>query len=296
MKSILKKWFYRHIALFIFVLLLIVSLLMIFFSRPFYRQGTYDLGQAIVSLFQNLVHKGEEQVDSMGIHLLSKKQLLKENQQLKESIASLESQLAGYATLEQEYYLIQELNNQHKLFLEFNQFRVIPAQIINFTSDSTSPSFLIDVGKKKGVVKNAPIVAIQNNRIALVGKVIHSNYFTSTVRPLFHSLSSMGVRLEKGRYEGLLTGSGYYQKDLKLSHVNREAQKSIQYGDRVFTSGLSSLYPAGLLVGTITGMKKDIKGPTVELSVKPYITFETIETLFVLIKEDFKEPDQEIFP
>lgn len=285
MKLGLKRWFYKHLSFFVFLFLLVASLSMTFLSRPFYRRGTNDLGQTIVSFFQNGFSKGGKKVDSLGQKLLTKKQILKENDRLKATILALETQLAGYATLEQEYHLTQELNANHQLFLPFKNYKVVPALLSSFTSDSISPSFLIDAGKKRGIVKNAPVVAIQNNHIALVGKVISSNYFSSTVRPIFHPLFSVGVRLEKGRYEGLLVGSGFYEKDLKLIHINREAQKSIQYGDRIFTSSLSSLYPAGLLVGTITGMKKDIKEPTVELSIKPYVSFETLEMLFVLVEE-----------
>lgn len=287
------RWFYRHRSLLVFFFLLFLSLLLTFFSKSYYRDGIRDLGGSLVGFFQRLAHNSSETIESVGLHLENRDQLYKECLSLKEKIQELELQLASFADIENRLYLAEKQLSDLKQIDNLNSYQPIGTKIAAFSHNGASPSFIIPKGKQDGIVKNAPVITIQNEIIALVGRVVSVSNKTSTVRPLYNSLSAIGARIENLRYEGILHGSGSIDKDMSLTHINKSAQNQIIYGDKVITSGLSSLYPAGILIGTITAFKPDINNPTLTIMVKPFVTFDALELIYVLVPLNYYHEKEE---
>jgi len=60
--------------------------------------------------------------------------------------------------------------------------------------------------------------------------------------------------------------------------------QSVEPGEQVITSGFdNSIYPRGLLIGTISTSKKDKFGKTIA-KVKPAVEFSKIEDVLILLK------------
>ena len=263
--------------------MLFLSASLAFFSKGYYRDGVRDLGGSIVAFFFRVVHSSSEKIETVGLRLEDKEQLYQTCLSLKKQVEDLEAQLASLADIQNQLYLTQKELRDLKQITILESYRPIATKISAFNHNSFSPSFIIPKGKEEGVIKNAPVVTVQNNMVALVGKVVSVSNRSATVRPLYNSLSAIGARLENLRYEGILQGSGYIDKDMSLTHINKLAQNEIVYGDMVITSSLSSMYPAGILIGTITAFKPDINNPTLNIMVKPYVNFDALELIYVLV-------------
>ncbi len=56
----------------------------------------------------------------------------------------------------------------------------------------------------------------------------------------------------------------------------------IEIGDKVVTSGVGGLFPKGILVGTITHIRKNPHRLFLEVQVTPTVDFGRLEELFVI--------------
>jgi rod shape-determining protein MreC len=85
----------------------------------------------------------------------------------------------------------------------------------------------------------------------------------------------------KSRYEGLVSGAGD-GTSLVMRYVDDRARASIRFGDVVITSGMNSIYPAGIRIGTVDSIQSKAYETTLELTLNPIIDFERLEYVFVV--------------
>jgi len=65
----------------------------------------------------------------------------------------------------------------------------------------------------------------------------------------------------------------------------------VREGDSIITSGwrrpdLSSLYPAGISIGTITSVNRSDVDPNIQIQVEPSVDFTSLEAVVVLISKN----------
>jgi rod shape-determining protein MreC len=99
----------------------------------------------------------------------------------------------------------------------------------------------------------------------LVGRVEAVTPNTSRVLLISDPTSRVGVMLSRSRHMGILRGTG--TQNAILDFFDKDPK--VEVGDVVVTSGLSSFYPAGVVVGTVRAINLDASPApqaTVELS------------------------------
>jgi len=57
----------------------------------------------------------------------------------------------------------------------------------------------------------------------------------------------------------------------------------VKVGDRVVTSGLGSLFPGGIRIGTVSRVGIEPNGLMKEISVRPAVDFRTVEEVLVYV-------------
>ena len=90
--------------------------------------------------------------------------------------------------------------------------------------------------------------------------------------------SSVAVRLQSSRIEGVLEGRGDNRCTLK--YVSRESE--VKVGERIVTSGLEGIYPAGLLIGYVTDVTKEEEEMFQLIEVTPSQDLNTVEEVAIL--------------
>ena len=66
--------------------------------------------------------------------------------------------------------------------------------------------------------------------------------------------------------------------------IDREAQ--LKPGQKVVTSGLSDIFPAGILIGEITSSQMEDSGLTQKAKIKPAANLDRLEEVFVVERLD----------
>jgi len=62
------------------------------------------------------------------------------------------------------------------------------------------------------------------------------------------------------------------------------AGADVREGDKVISSGLGGIFSKGLLIGTVTSVKRDDYNTTTSLGIKPAVDFNRLEEVLVIVK------------
>lgn len=132
----------------------------------------------------------------------------------------------------------------------------------------------INKGRDDGISKD--MVAV--TAFGVVGRVFRVFGDSATVMLLTDVNSSVAVRIQSSRVEGILEGRGDNRCYLKYVPQNVD----VVIGDGVITSGLDGIYPDGLLVGYVTEVKKGDGGFFQVIEVVPAQALNTVEEVAIL--------------
>ena len=195
-------------------------------------------------------------------------------------------------SLEKNIVDIEELNIQNEMLrnaLNFSsamQYSNTPALIIAHDPGNLFGTQIINKGSVHGVSNNDPVVAIQDGQQGLVGRIVETGRYTSVVQPIFDSRSHVAVRLQASRHEGLASGTGNPQRPLELQFIPQRAKEDIHSGDILNTSGLSQVFPRGILVGRVASFQAMPYESSLTIEIEPAVDFSRLEIVYVLIEEN----------
>ncbi|AGC67356.1 Rod shape-determining protein MreC [Thermoclostridium stercorarium subsp. stercorarium DSM 8532] len=197
-----------------------------------------------------------------------------ENKELKKKLQQMEQEL------ENVYRLQKENENLRKLLDFKEQFtqEIVGCNIIAKDSGNLFETFTIDRGSRDGISVNDPVI----NANGLVGRVAKVDLFTSKVVSIIDTESSVSARLSKSRDLVILRGDSQLRTQglCRLDYIPPDVEVAV--GDTVETSGLSSIYPKGIIIGEIVQIVKNEGQFDYYAIVKPAVDFRRLEEVVVI--------------
>lgn len=197
-----------------------------------------------------------------------------ENQELKQRIQQMEQEL------EKVYRLQKENENLKKLLSFKEQFtqETVGCNIIAKDSGNLFETFTIDRGSKDGISVNDPVI----NANGLVGRVSRVDLLSSKVVSIIDTESSVSARLSKSRDLVILRGDSQLRTEglCRLDYIPPDVEVAV--GDKVETSGMSSLYPKGIIIGEIIQVIKNEGQFDYHAIVRPAVDFRRLEEVVVI--------------
>ena len=149
---------------------------------------------------------------------------------------------------------------------------------VNATVISSSDYLLVDKGLLNGVSDGSAVITSDG----LIGKVVNTSNFTSTIRLLnsseINNKISVKIIDEDNFYYGLLIGykEGFYIIE-GVSEVD-----NVKIGNLVTTTGLTDYFPGGLLIGSVKKIVKDEYDLTAIIEVEPSVNFNNLEIVTII--------------
>lgn len=196
--------------------------------------------------------------------------LKSENRDLKQQLAFLRQQLVKMNELEMENKRLREqLNSPIR-----QNFETISASVISRSINSWQATIVVNRGAGDGVVKNMPVVTIDG----LIGQVIATSKNASLVQLLIDQKSAVGVRLQASRATAIIEGQG--GRELRINYLPRETK--VTKGEVVLTSGFGGVYPAGIVVGTVSEASKGTYGLYRDVWVSPAADLSSLEEVMII--------------
>jgi rod shape-determining protein MreC len=195
-----------------------------------------------------------------------------ERDTLKRRIDYLNNRLAAVAETSIE-------NTRLTNLLSFKQqlpYNVIAGRVIGRDPSNWSSTVIINKGRSSGIRKGAAAVTF----LGLAGRVMDVQETTSTVTLINDPSVSVSARVQRSRQEGLACGSLGGTLLLKLLPKDCD----VIVGDTVVTSGLTSVYPKGLLVGSVSAIARDFSGLSMYAVIKPSVELANLEEILVIVE------------
>lgn len=143
--------------------------------------------------------------------------------------------------------------------------------------DWFSQRITLDQGGRAGLRSGLPVV----DAVGLVGQVSRVYPASSEVTLISSSEQLTPVLIERTGQRGLAAGSG--QNLLELRYM--PAQTDIRPGDRLLTSGIDRVYPAGIPVARVTRVSRSQSGPYLRVECMPLAGLDRSRAVLVLIAE-----------
>jgi len=159
-------------------------------------------------------------------------------------------------------------------FNQINRNNWIPAEVID--ADLFQFTITIGCGSRQGVKIGSPVMGLDG----LVGQVITVGASTCQAMLIIAPEFSVGGRVQRGdsRSIGICQGKG--DRYLKFNRLTPGAD--INAGDLVVTSGLSEIYPKGLVIGRVYCVWNDSVYNEPKAFVTPSANVDRLEEVFVL--------------
>ena len=210
-----------------------------------------------------------------------------ENKELKKRLDEL-------ARLEVEVQMLAKENGELREILDkkdsLRDFQSIQATVIARNADRWEELLIINKGKTNGVEKNMAVITANG----LIGKVKGTQQFTSTLQLLssMDPTNRISAEILRGEDEESIYGpiEGYDEKRglLKLKRIPFDAK--VKKGQKVVTSGMGGIFPAGLPIGEVVDVEPDEFGLNQTAYVKPGANLYDIKNVIVvkrgMIKRD----------
>ncbi|HUX88791.1 MAG TPA: rod shape-determining protein MreC, partial [Chloroflexota bacterium] len=114
--------------------------------------------------------------------------------------------------------------------------------------------------------------------VGLVGQVVTVTPTTAKVLLITDVSSSVDSLIQANEAKGVVEGSRGGQ--LTLTYIPQGVK--VQTGDRIVTSGLGGVYPAGLWVGTVTDVRQNDVDLYQDAQLEPAVDFGRLEVVLVI--------------
>ncbi len=173
------------------------------------------------------------------------------------------------------------LQRQEQQFL--SRYHVIPAKVISNSVDKKNNIITLDRGRADGVEQDMG-VACGNG---IVGVVYMATDHFSVVLPVLNVYSRVSCAIRGTGYFGYLKWDGRDPAVAYVEDVPRHAR--FKRGDWVETSGFSSIFPQGVLIGKIKDVYNSSDGLSYRLKVVLSTDFACLRDVCVISDRTFAE-------
>ncbi len=148
------------------------------------------------------------------------------------------------------------------LLKSLQPYRLIPAQVVNMKWGRKDNLLTIDKGEADGIKKDMGVVC----GTGVVGIVYLTSAHYSIVIPVLNSQSNISCIIQGRGYFGYLHWTGGDISEAYVDDVPRHAHFKLY--ENVVTSGYSSVFPAGIMVGKILHVYNSADQMSYRLRVK----------------------------
>ncbi len=166
------------------------------------------------------------------------------------------------------------------------QYRIFKANVIKNSVNRVDNYITLDKGSKDSIRTEMGVVDANG----VVGIVYKTSPHYALVIPLLNSKSSISCKIVGSDYFGYLKWEGDDARFAYLKDLPRHAQ--FHLGDTVVTSGYSTVFPAGVMVGTIEDMGDSHDGLSYLLKIKLATDFGKVSSVRVIARGGQQEQQE----
>ena len=240
------------------------------------------VGSAVNPL-QKVVYSINDKIKGTLDFFLNFSKIKEENEELTKENIDLENKLLEYDKLKEENDRLREVLNFKN---SKNNYDYLGCEIIGYSGESFSRGYVIDQGANDGLKKD--MIVISNK--GLVGQVTSTGSNWAIVQSLINENIAVSVMVNSTRETtGILKGYVTHSNQNLTKVTNLPIDSAIKEGDVIVTSGLGQIYPKEVRIGEVVSVETDEVKVMKTAIVKPFVDFNKLEELFVVIPKETRE-------
>ena len=263
----LFRYLLKNYGLFLFIVLEVISFVLIFnyndFQKARYLNSSNRITGSIYNSFNSVVNYFElARINS---------QLAKENAKLRTVIKS-QPRLAGVP--DSLYSTLKGADSTYNF---------ISARVINNSVNKTFNYITLNKGSKDGIKPDQGIISSEG----IVGVVTNVSKSYALGLSVLNQRWGVSAKLKKSGFFGSLLWNGDDFRYASLMEIPFHVMLAV--GDTVVTSGYSSIFPEGIMVGTIDSFEQPSGENYYDIKVKLSTDFKKLSYVEVIQNLDKEE-------
>ena len=167
--------------------------------------------------------------------------------------------------------------------LKSDDYLLYKANVVNNSLNNMDNYITIDKGSSAGIKPDMGVI----DRNGVVGIVYKTSPSYSLVISILNSKSNLSCKILGNDYFGSLRWEGEDSRFAYLHDLPRHAE--FQLGDQVVTSGYSTVFPEGIVVGTVDDIFDSSDGLSYNLKIKLATDFGKLYNVRIIARENQQE-------
>ena len=263
MKSLLA-FLTKYFHWLLFVMLEVVSLVMLFRFNSYQGSVWFSTANVVAGKF----YEGYSEVESFFSLTKLNEQLTQRNMYLEKQVSEMSEQLTD---------LTHDSTYLHRSQLQLlDEYKLIPAKVVTNSLNKRNNLMTLDKGRADGVREDMG-VACGNGVVGIVYMV--SDHY-SVVIPVINTQSNISVTIQRRGYFGHVQWTGGASDLAYVDDIPRHAK--FRLGDNIVTSGYSSIFPAGIMVGKVLHVYNSTDGLSYRIQMKLSTDFSRLRDVCII--------------
>ena len=254
----------RNKTFLMFILLFATSLALTILNNSYHQSKYFNSTNVITG---NLFKWRNGVTQYFNLRSLNKS-LLEENERLRQIIANLP---------EEEIAISDSIENQ------LGTFNIFSANVYKNSYALPNNYITINKGLKHGIKQDFGVFTSKG----IIGIVDDVSTSYARVQSVLNTKSRINAQLKNSNHIGSLRWNAKSAELVQLVDVSKFAQ--IKIGDTIVTGRQSTIFPQGILIGTISSFKIDQGGDIYTIDVKLFNDMTNIGHVYVVENNDADE-------
>lgn len=256
---------------FVFVLLEVFSFILLFKYNSYQSSVWFTSANAV----SGKVYEWDSVVGQFFSLVDVNRKLTERNVYLERQVAVLSEQVAK-AT--KDTTLVERLQQD-----VMKGYETIPAKVVGSSLDKLNNFITIDKGAADGVRKDMGVVC----GTGVVGIVYLVSQHYSVLIPVLSSVSNISCTISGRGYFGYLHWNGGSTEEAYIDDIPRHAH--FKLGDLIVTSGYSSVFPPGVVVGRVKHVYNSANGMSYRLKITLSTDFGRLRDVCVISDREMEK-------
>lgn len=154
-------------------------------------------------------------------------------------------------------------------------YKVIASRIIGRSPDNWTSMIIVDKGSIHGIKRGFVVI----DYLGLVGRVVEVLPSESKIMLINDPNLGVSALNQRSRQEGLVSGT--LSGSLIMRYLAKDAD--VKISDVIITSGLTKIFPKGLLIGWVVDLGTEFSGLSRFAVIKPASCLSSIEEVLIII-------------
>ncbi len=238
---------------------------------------------AVLSPIQKVVSMCTNGVRGFFSFVTDANEYRKENEVLRDELNQLRTEYKSIEEYQAENERLKELLGLKE---ELAEYDTVGANVISKESTNWFTVFTIDKGSADGIAENDVVMVTGG----LVGHIEKVGINWATVVSLIDPTSSVGGYIDRIDEVAIVEGDFSLSQEGKCKLTHLPIDSALSVGDTIQTSGLSDIYPRGLLIGKVDAVYTDASTSSKYAVVTPMADFTNIKEVLVIRKGQAANP------